>query len=79
MKVRAAFRRDSKGESRMRAFIALLTVLALTLAVQAQGRHGKRQSNSDQTSSKPRGDDSAYKKALSSVPDKKYDPWGGVR
>ena len=49
----------------MRAFIALLTILAMTLAVQAQGRHGKRHS-SDQTSSKPRGDDKAYKKALSS-------------
>jgi hypothetical protein len=63
----------------MRALIALLTILALTLAVQAQGRHGKRNSSSDQTSSKPRGDDKAYKKALSSLPDKKYDPWGGMR
>jgi hypothetical protein len=63
---------------RMRTFVAALAVMLLTLPAYAQG---KKHHNSDQksTEQKPKTDDKAYGRALSSLPDRKYDPWKDMR
>jgi hypothetical protein len=43
------------------------------------GRHQQRQKTTKTESSQPKVDESAYKAALKSVPDKPFDPWNGVR
>ncbi len=62
----------------MRTFVVAVTVVLLALPAYAQGRknHGSEQKTTER---KPKGDDKAYSKALSSLPDQKYDPWAGVR
>jgi len=41
------------------------------------GQHGTRQQGDNEQ--KPRVNDKAYNSALQNLPDKKYDPWHGVR
>lgn len=63
----------------MRTLVVALTIAALALpaAAEAAGRrhHGAAQT----TERKPKVDDKAYGAALNTLPDKKYDPWLGVR
>jgi hypothetical protein len=76
----------------MRYLIAALLVAAVALAAHAQGmsgmgggmsgmggkgHHGQHQRDGDQP--KRKVDEKAYKSALDKLPDKKFDPWGGVR
>ncbi len=65
----------------MRTFLVIMTValLALGFTADAAGRHGNRGSGQQKTASKPKVDDSAYNKALSSLPDQRYDPWNHMR
>lgn len=42
------------------------------------GSHGRKQPDKSE-SPKPKVDEKAYSAALHSLPDKKYDPWHGVR
>lgn len=64
----------------MRTVIALtaIALLALASTADAAGRHGNR-SGQQTTATKPKVDDKAYSKALSTLPDKPYDPWGNMR
>ena len=64
----------------MRTFVVALTVVLVALPAYAQGGHGRRHHHSDQkTERKPKVDDKAYNRALSSLPDQKYDPWSNMR
>jgi hypothetical protein len=47
----------------------------------AQGMGGGKHHHAAaaQTATKPKADDSAYKNALTTMPDKHFDPWGEVR
>jgi len=65
----------------MRTFVVALTIVLLAIPAHAQGGPGgrKHRSSEQKTERKPKADDKAYNKALSSLPDKKYDPWGNMR
>lgn len=65
----------------MRTLVVALAIVLLPLAAHAQGPGGKKHHGSEQKSveRKPRVDDKAYGKALSTLPDKKYDPWKDIR
>jgi hypothetical protein len=48
--------------------------------VHAQAKGGGKRQQSDQVSAQKKPDDTAYKKALGSIPDQKpADPWAGKR
>jgi hypothetical protein len=65
--------------------IALMTADASAQAVGGMGgsgfggRHQQHQKTTKTESAQPKVDESAYKAALKSVPDKPFDPWNGVR
>lgn len=67
----------------MRAFVGVLTLMLLALPAAAQSASTnvpKLQNDGAQKSApKPKADDKAYGNALGNLPDKKYDPWTGVR
>jgi hypothetical protein len=64
----------------MRTFVVALTIAALALPACAQaGPGGRKHRGSEQTERKPKVDDKAYSRALSSLPDQKYDPWKAMR
>ena len=71
-------RRLRRG-SPVKTFVMALTIalLALPAAVEAAGR--KNRGAAQTTERKPKVDEKAYGAALSTLPDKKYDPWQGVR
>ena len=63
----------------MRALLTAAAIALILVPVHAEARGGKRQ-RSDQVSAQKKPDDSAYKKALRSIPDQKpADPWAGTR
>lgn len=63
----------------MRTFVVALTIAALTLPASVQAG-GRKHRGSDQTTErKPKVDDKAYARALSSLPNQKYDPWKDMR
>jgi hypothetical protein len=43
------------------------------------GRKHQQQADDKSAEQKPKADDKAYAAALKSVPNKKYDPWNGMR
>lgn len=66
------------------AAVAALALALMTAGAQAQGMggfgSGRHQHKVDATKpQKPKVDEKAYQAALKSVPNKKSDPWGGVR
>jgi hypothetical protein len=73
----------------MRALVAALTLVLLALPVlpaaparaQLSAGPGKTslQNGAPKAEQKPKVDDKAYSNALGNLPDKKYDPWKGVR
>jgi hypothetical protein len=64
----------------MKTLSAALTVALIIVPACAQAKGGGKRNQSDQTSAQKKPDDTAYKKALSSIPDQKpADPWAGKR
>ena len=65
----------------MRAFVVALAMVLLALSAYAQGGPtGRKHHGSEQkTGERKKVDDKAYSRALSSLPDKKYDPWKDMR
>jgi hypothetical protein len=67
----------------MRRWVAALATIAILTAPAYAQRHGKGAKGPDpQTEQKKKRDaeaEKAYKSAVDRIPDKKYDPWGGVR
>jgi hypothetical protein len=63
----------------MRTFLVglMVALLALPAAAEAAGR--KHRGAPQTTERKPKVDEKAYGAALSTLPDKKYDPWSGMR
>jgi hypothetical protein len=63
----------------MRTFLVglMVALLALPAAAEAAGR--KHRGAAQTTERKPKVDEKAYGAALSTLPDKKYDPWSGMR
>jgi hypothetical protein len=63
----------------MRTFLVglMIALLALPAAAEAAGR--KHRGAAQTTERKPKVDEKAYGAALSTLPDKKYDPWSGMR
>jgi hypothetical protein len=63
--------------------VAALTLAPPTVSAQAQNMGGgghRHQQKADKTAEqKPKADEKAYAAALASLPDKKFDPWHGVR
>jgi hypothetical protein len=58
----------------------LLALLVSGATAEAAGGHkGQQQSANKTDTDKPKADEKAYAQALSSVPNKAYDPWHGVR
>ena len=43
------------------------------------GRNHQQKADDKAAEQKPKADDKAYAAALKSVPNKKYDPWNGMR
>jgi hypothetical protein len=43
------------------------------------GRHASGSSRDNGEETKPKANDKAYNAALRNLPDKQFDPWGGVR
>ena len=66
----------------MRALAVTLAVLLAasvsTSCAQAFGRH-QHGSDQKQAGDKSKVDEQAYRRALGALPDKKSDPWAGVR
>jgi hypothetical protein len=65
-------------------FAASFALALIVSAAQAQmmggGGHKQRQDSAAKSDTqKPKADEKAYTAALSSLPDKSYDPWRGVR
>jgi hypothetical protein len=77
----------------LRILAAALAIALMTASAGAQGvgglggtggngvggRHQQRAKTTKTDTAQPKVDESAYKAALKSVPDKPYDPWNGVR
>ena len=64
----------------MRAFLVTLTIAVLALPPVAEAAGRKNRGSAQKTEQrKPKVDEKAYSNALSTLPDKKYDPWQGVR
>jgi hypothetical protein len=68
----------------MRYLIAALFVVGIALAAHAQsgmgsGHPGHTGLERKAEPPKRKVDEKAYKSALDKLPDKKFDPWGGVR
>jgi len=64
----------------MRALLAVAAIALIVMPVHAEARGGGKRQRSDQVSAQKKPDDSAYKKALRSIPDQKpADPWAGTR
>jgi hypothetical protein len=62
----------------MKTLCAAVALALLLMPIHAEAK-GKRQ-QSDQASAQKKPDDSAYKKALGSIPNQKAaDPWAGMR
>jgi hypothetical protein len=63
----------------MRTFLVglMVALLAFPAAAEAAGR--KHRGATQTTERKPKVDEKAYGAALSTLPDKKYDPWSGMR
>lgn len=68
--------------------VAIGAVVLTTVGADAQvaggmgggGHKGSRPHSADKTGpTKPKADESAYRAALKSVPDKPYDPWQNAR
>jgi hypothetical protein len=70
------------GKSRMRTFVAVLTIALWALpahAQQAGTKPSKLQSGEQKQEEKPKVDDRAYRNSLGNLPDKKFDPWKDMR
>jgi hypothetical protein len=68
------------GRMRTFAIAAIITLLAIPASAQGMsgGRgHHKADQKSEEHKKKP--DDTAYNSALGKLPDRKYDPWQGLR
>lgn len=63
----------------MRTFAAALAIVLLAMPAYGQGRGRHHSSDQKTAQHKPKTDDKDYNRALSSLPDQKYDPWGGMR
>ncbi len=66
----------------MKTFVVAMTMVLLALPAYAQGGPGGRKHNGSEQKTgehKPKVDDKAYGRALSSLPDQKYDPWKDMR
>jgi hypothetical protein len=63
----------------MRTLVAALMIAALALPAAAEAAGRKHRGAAQTTERKPKVDEKAYGAALSTLPDKKYDPWQGVR
>jgi hypothetical protein len=70
----------------MRYLIAALFIAGMVLAARAQNMSGMGAGHPGHTGlehkagpPKRKVDEKAYKSALDTLPDKKFDPWGGVR
>jgi hypothetical protein len=57
----------------------LFALVMSATTTNAAGHKGKQESADKTDTSKPKADEKAYAQALSSVPNKSYDPWNGVR
>ena len=67
------------GKGVFGASLLLALVMSGATAEAAGGHKGKQQSADKTDASKPKADEKAYAQALSSVPNKTYDPWSAVR
>jgi hypothetical protein len=64
----------------MRTLRVMLAVALVIVPACAQAKGGGKRHQSDETSAQKKPDDTAYKKALSAIPDQKpADPWAGKR
>ena len=62
----------------MRTLRAMLAAALVIVPACAQAKGGGKRHQPDQASAQKKPDDTAYKKALSSIPDQKpADPWAG--
>jgi hypothetical protein len=70
-----------------RLLIAGLALALMLTCAQAQvqfpganaGANAKKAEQQEQKAVKPKADEKAYNSALGNIPDKRYDPWRGVR
>lgn len=63
----------------MKTFLVAAAIALMLMPAHAQGRKGGKRHSSD-VSAQKKPDDTAYKKALGSIPDQKpADPWAGKR
>ena len=66
----------------MRTFVVAVIIALLTVSSYSQGmfggkgRHGRGQKSEEQ---KKKTEEKPYKSPLDKLPDKKFDPWVGVR
>jgi hypothetical protein len=67
------------GKGACGASLLLALLVSGTTAEAAGGHKGQQQSTNKADTDKPKTDEKAYAQALSSVPNKAYDPWHGVR
>ncbi len=64
----------------MRTLRAMLAAALVIVPAYAQAKGGGKHHQPDETSAQKKPDDTAYKKALGSIPDQKpADPWAGKR
>lgn len=63
----------------MKTFVVALTIALMALPAAAEAAGRKNRGSAQTAERKPKVDDKAYGAALSTLPNKKYDPWAGVR
>jgi hypothetical protein len=66
----------------MKSFMLLMFMVVLTtVPAYSQGMPGGGKHSGSQKTEEPpkKADEKAYNSALRGLPDRKYDPWGGVR
>jgi hypothetical protein len=63
-----------------KTLLAAAAIALIIVPVHAQAKGGGKRQQSDQVSAEKKPDDTAYKRALGSIPDQKpADPWAGKR
>jgi len=68
----------SKGIFTVSVLLALM-VSGANAQMMGGGGHKQRQDTAKNETQTPKADEKAYAAAISSLPDKQYDPWHGVR
>jgi hypothetical protein len=63
----------------MRLILAAIAIALLVLPAHAQRGHRHHGASQQKSANKPKVDEKAYSKALSTLPDQKYDPWNNMR